>query len=572
MNLLIKKLLENRGLTKQYLEEINNPEYELLQNIDNLCAHLHNIHEKQIRIVVLPDYDMDGIMSGVVGKAGLAALGFKYELFIPNPKEGYGFGKKQVDRLVRSFPDVGAIITCDTGISCVEGVTYAHDEYDIEVLITDHHKESLETTPREIATAVVDPCGLDETYEHPAICGAFVLWQVLDRYAELYGSEIERERIKLLRAFAAVGTISDVMPVLYENRQLIRDGVEIWKGFWRCDKAYTSLLDDAPEDFANAFRGIFALCRDFGEAGKIKSVDALTEEFFGFYLAPTFNAIKRMDGELKTAFDVFMGGNQRASIAYLMELNEKRKEAVNEAFTKLMEQENPYAPYVYITDALPGLLGLLAMKCLGKTGMPCVVVGKIDRTDEEIIFSGSGRAPGWYPFLSRREAGGISGHMAGHEGAFGCSFTETELMRLYTYMKTDVKEIMDKVIEEMGELETVEYDIIISDDGTGDAKPDQTLFLEFLEELESLRPFGVGFPAPSVLLEFDGVEATYNTIGSDKSHLKITLSDGLNILCWSQASFIDNGLPEGRVKVVGMLSTNEFRGNVSAQFAGDIVS
>lgn len=572
MNALIEKFLASRGLTKEDLTTINNPKYEKLNNIDILCARLHEIHDAHKRIVVLPDYDMDGIMSGVVGRAGLAALGFKYGLYIPRPQEGYGFGEHQIERLVNVFPDVEAIITCDTGISCVDGTQYASNEHDIEVLITDHHKEIEETSVRPYASVVVDPCSIDETYAHPQICGAYVFWQVLARYAKLYGTETEQNRIALLKAFAAVGTISDVMPLLYENRQLVRDGIKIWKAFWDCDPYYISLIKDAPDDFSNPFRGIYAICRDFAKEGKIKDSDSLNEEFFGFYLAPTFNSIKRMDGELSNAFDVFFGTTQAKEIQYLMDLNAQRKVEVDEAYNELITQDNPMAPYIYTSNAKPGLMGLLAMKMMSDTGYPSLVVSPHATHDIDLMYSGSGRAPSWYQFISRTEEAGIDGHKAGHEGAFGCRFLPSELDELYDFLCVDVPEVAEKYIQENGSLDTQSYDLVIAPDGSGDTIVDQELFLDFLREIETLRPFGSGFEKPVFKLVFDGMDAAYNAIGKDKNHLKISLVSGLDAICWNQANFVADGIPDKKIEIIGHLETNEFRGNVSAQFVGDIIT
>lgn len=572
MNKMIEMLLNARGMTQEDLAKLEDATHSQLNDLDELCAHLHDIHDANKRLVVLPDYDMDGIMSGVVGKAGLAALGFKYGLYVPRPQEGYGFGPRQIDRLIKAFPDVEAIITCDTGISCAEGARYAKEEHEIEILITDHHKEDPDTTVREHASVVVDPCGIGETYEHPSICGAHVLWQVLDRYAELYGTSAERERISLLRAFAAVGTVSDTMPVTYENRVLIKDGLDIWKGFWDCDRKYLDVLTDAPKDFADAFRGIYAICRDFAAAGKLRGgKDGLNEDFFGFYLAPSFNSVKRMDGELSRGFDVFFGGDQKVEIAYLMELNAQRKEEVDEAYRALAAQDNPMAPYIYMSDAKPGLMGLLAMRMLAETGKPCLVVSGHATRDIDLLYSGSGRSPEWYPFLTRTNESGLEGHRAGHEGAFGCSFLPEELDALYDFLKEDVPAVAQAYIDEFGSLAQSDYDILIRTDGEGDVGIDEPLFLDFIDEVETLRPFGRDWAAPQLMLVFDSTEATYNVMGKEQNHLKMKLDDGMDVICWNQASFIDDGMPDGEIRVLGHLEKNEFRGKVSAQFVGDVV-
>ena len=372
MNRLMELVLAHRGLTPDDLESFENPEHGDLKNIDVLADRLHSIHEDQTKIVIIPDFDMDGIMSGVVGYAGMAELGFNVELFCPDPQEGYGFGTNQIARIIQEYPDVKAIITCDCGISCVEGAQAAADN-GIEVLITDHHMENAATSPRDIVSVIVDPCALDEEYEHPGICGAHVLWQCLDYYARKYSTSDKVEKLRRLRVFAGIGTISDVMPVLYENRALIRDSIEILKEVWRCDKTFTSSLEDASEPYKQAFRGLYAAYKVFLNKNKISSIDGTDEEFFGFYLSPTFNAVKRMDGEMSKAFGVFTGSAQVADMNYLFDLNEERKKLVAKKFDEMMQTDSPLAPFCYISDARKGILGLLAVQAMKTTGLPCIV-------------------------------------------------------------------------------------------------------------------------------------------------------------------------------------------------------
>ena len=119
MNYLVEKTFANRGYTPEYLREINNPYYEELKDIDTLAARLKEIHDAGLPITIIPDFDMDGICAGDCGYGGMAELGFKVILFIPNAAEGYGISAKTIDDVLAVYPDTKVIITCDTGISAV---------------------------------------------------------------------------------------------------------------------------------------------------------------------------------------------------------------------------------------------------------------------------------------------------------------------------------------------------------------------------------------------------------------------------------------------------------------------
>ena len=559
MNRLIELVLEHRGITEADLEAFEDPTHRDLKGVDVLADHLEAIRLANSKIAIIPDFDMDGIMSGTVGYAGLSELGFNAVLSRTEPKNGYGFDAEHIARLLEEHPDVKAIISCDCGISCVDGCQAAIDA-GLEVLITDHHIENAETSPRDIVSVIVDPCAIGEEYEHPGICGAHVFWQCLDYYARKYQPE-KVDRIWWLRVFAGIGTISDVMPVLYENRALIRDTIKIMQQVWSCDPAFTSMLKDASEPFAQTFRGLYSTYKVFQTNNKVGEVADLTEEFFGFYMAPTFNAVKRMDGEMERAFGVFTSKTPADDVRYLYDLNEQRKEAVAEKYEEILAQDNPYAPYCYVTHAKKGILGLLATKLMGDNNMPCIVV--VPNRDGS--YSGSGRSPEWFPFLSM--VGSLGYRMAGHEGAFGCGFDdEDQLYQLFCDIDDQAKQAF-----ETAELKP-ETDFVIATDGTGDTGIDEKLFISFVEELETLRPFGRGFEQPKALLRFDAAEAGWRIIGKDSTHLKITLPQGLDVMCWGQASVMDGGIPTGTIEVVGHLDINEYKGKRSAQMIGDVLS
>ena len=563
MNHLMELVLAHRGLTEADLLSYDDPRRGELKDVDVLCGRLADIRREGKKITIIPDFDMDGIMSGTVGYAGLSELGFNVELFIPNPSDKYGFRAEQIDRLLEEHPGTEVIITCDTGIGCTDGAEYAVSK-GIEVLITDHHLEKEDATARQWATVTVDPYAIGEEYAHPDICGAHVLWQCLYRFATLYGSVKDVERIWKLRIFAGVGTISDIMPVLYENRKLVRDAVDITRETWVAGKPFVDFLDGASEPYKHAFRGLYAAIKSLSNAGKLRGgPDDLNEEVFGFLLSPVFNSVKRLDGDMERAFGVFFGDKQFDDMHYLIELNEERKRIANEKFDELLHGDNPYAPFCYISDAPAGIMGLLATKMLSETGYPCVVVAQ----NKNGTFSGSGRSPKWYPFNTRASAEGF--RVSGHEGAFGCGFGGTEdLDRLVAFLTEDVEKEREAHAGELVE----DTDFVIAPDGSGDVGIDMEMFLDFVDELESYRPFGSGFEMPQAMVDFDAESASWFTMGRDGSHLKAVLPQGFEVICWGEGARLANGKkPTGRIQISGKLSANTYLGVRKAQFSGNFV-
>ncbi len=564
MNKLIEKILENRGITLPEFYALNNPEYPLLRDIDKLVVNLKEVSDRKEAITVLPDFDMDGICSGVLGYVGLAELGFKVNLYIPDPNDGYGFDPSIAEDLLQMYPETKAVITCDTGITCLEGISYLKSK-GIKVFVTDHHIEG----ERSEADVIVDPMRTDETYPHPAICGAFVFYQVLQRYADVFHNGYVQSQISRLRAFAGMGTVSDVMPMLYENRKIVRDAVDIARVFYNNgDRTMVDNLDGCSV-YKAAFRGIHLLYNLYASKGNIKSEEDINEIFFGYYIAPLFNSVKRMSGNMDIAFMAFLGeeDEQKRCIEELYNVNTKRKTFVAKEFDKMMTSQQPFAPYIYLTDSSAGILGLMAMKVTAITGHPVLVLNDngVDGDADHPRYAGSGRSPEWYVCMDRFHG---MARVAGHVGAFGCSVSTFEdLAKLFAFMKADVPAVEDTV-------ETVEVkpDFVIATDASGDVMVDIVLFEEFLDELDEFRPFGRDWPEPWGLFKFaDKDVVTWKVFGKASNHLKIILQSGFELILWNQADKVNNRKPGAVYGVTGMLEHNTYDEGWPVHFKGDLV-
>lgn len=556
MNRLTRLFFDRRGMGDADIAALTDYGHANLMDVDAMSDALHGVRERGDEIVVLPDFDCDGVMSGVVGVAGLDELGFEVGLFIPDPSAGYGFDAGEAARLLREHPGADAVITCDTGVSCREGAEYLKSR-GVTLLVTDHHKEEPETTVRGVADVLVDPCRTDETYAMPGICGAHVFYQVLRRYAEMHEPG-KAARIDRLRAFSGIGTVSDVMPMLHENREVVRYAIDVcrksydWMGRFRVPAFADS------ERYCRAFEGLRCLIAQFEAAGKLQSgSDGIDDGFFGYYLAPVINSVKRMGGSMADAFDLFLGdGDMEESARKLMLLNERRKTETERAYKGIGESEQPWAPYVYVSDAQPGILGLLASKIIGRTGVPAMVV-----REDEGRYHGSGRSPEWYPFLTRTR--GLPVYAAGHEGAFGFGADEAGLDALVSFLASDVDGMRPAPEETMPG-----YDISIGNVEGDDVPIDVGELSGFYEEMQSYRPFGRAFEEPRLLVRITASDAEWRRIGRDQTHLKGVTSEGLTLLCWGQADL----MPEsGEVGIVGKLGVNEFNGTKTLQLVGDVV-
>lgn len=566
---LMNLMLERRGYTSEYLKNIENPYHGQLKSVPETVDYLKFIHDNRLLIVIFPDFDMDGICAGTCDFAGYSELGFNVALYMPDTTKGYGFDASDIDRLIALYPDVSVIMTCDVGITCYDGITRAK-ERGVEVLLTDHHKEKAYPAGCRRAAYTINPMRVDEEYAHPAICGAYVSYQLLMAYAEKYGSADAREQIRRLLVFAGLGTISDSMPLLYENREIVREAINMCRIVYSDGDLFVVQAIRGCDVYRRAFYGLYQTFRLLSDMGKLPNgIYSIDEDFFGYYLAPMFNSVKRMAVNAEHAFSVFFGAEPYENAAYLFDLNEQRKELVAEYFAKIANSvssgNQPFADAgIYISDAPGGITGLIAQKIMGFTGKPVLVL-----REENGVYKGSGRSPEWYPFYTRCSS---KFYIAGHEGAFGAGFTDKrELKAFAAYLSNDVAAVMAQLGEEFFRHAGEYYDFVISADGSEDIDIDILAFREFLADMHRFHPFGKGFEKPKLRLKLNPCdEQTWSVMGSVKQHLKIVMEHGFTVLCWNQAQYVKLEGHTEPVYIDGYLDMSEYNGSHSINFIGTV--
>lgn len=557
MNRLLKTFFDRRSYTDDFLRNLDKKIEGELKDTDLACRLLREAYEKQERVVILPDFDMDGIMAGTIGFAGLSELGFKCSLFLPSTQDGYGFSSLTIDRLVKDYPDTKYLLTCDVGVTCYAGVKRAK-ELGITVIVTDHHKQKEDGVLE--SDAHVNPMRLDEDYPLKTICGAYVLWRVLKYYAKTYCDVNMQDQIERLKVFAGIGTISDTMTLHNDNRQVVNDSVTISRLLFSEDNRWFLDVLDGCDKYKSSFEGLFNVLESFYEKNKIIMEDDINEGFYGFYLAPTFNSVKRLESSILDAFGVFF--DRKGSFGHidvLHDLNEQRKELVNNHYEHLLSSDQPHAPYIYISDAPLGICGLLATKLMKISGLPTIVLN-------DSKFKGSGRSPHWIKFNSILTEAGF--YVAGHESAFGVTVNdEIELLTLYAF----IQNLMDQYSEIASEaIENADYDICISSLDDGDIDFNIPLISEFIYELKTYKPFGQGFMKPVIKLRFKPDDATILTMGEDKKHIKFLLPHGFCAIVWGGGLIKDELTSKDVIELYGDLTINKFMDKRTVTFTSSL--
>lgn len=608
---LFRILKANLGWTPEYLAEINDPSHEELLDVDLLANELRQIFLAGEQIVVMPDFDMDGVTSGVLGWAGLNELGFDAKLYVPDYRRGHDVTVEAVDEAFAQFPSAKAMITCDGGVNSHPGIQRMKD-LGLKALVTDHHVQLDQNSPADV---IVDPERIDETYAHPGICGAFVFYQSLVAYAARYEPG-KLGAIRLLKLFAGIGTVSDVMPLFYENRQVVKDSLSIARLLYHSipdadlvteyDVETTTLMmllraqEHAPE-YVSVFEGFAVALRAFREhgplfevmdregrpmmengapmirrkQGKLRSMSDLTEEFYAFYMAPAFNAIRRVGGSMHDAFGVFTADTPEQKLVHaqnVLDTNEFRKEQTKLWVEKLDEEDQPLADRgVWLTDAPTGMLGLLASNLMRERNGPVVVVRRPSSTSSPV--GGSARAPHWFKIISTLTPFGFVA--VGHENACGVRAKDmADLVRLADTMEAQAQSQLASLIASGALAAEAKADLVLGPEDDCDAElfdVEEVLLLS--KGIDSIAPFGHGFPRPEIDLVVDLARCSIGVLGKDESHLKIVLPIGMKLLWWGEASRLADlkdiaaSLVPGHsiVRFRTRLSVNVFMGNESVQ-------
>ncbi|MCY1718561.1 DHH family phosphoesterase [Microbacterium sp. SL62] len=607
-NSLFGILARNRGWTSEFLVSINDPTHDELKDVGRMADELERIRLSGEQLVVLPDFDMDGITSGTLGWAGLNELGFNVRLYVPDYQRGHDVTVEAIQELRAQFPDATAIITCDGGINSNEGIEEAR-RLGFTTLVTDHH---MELPPGSVADIAVNPVRMVETYAHDGICGAYVLHQVLMAYTTRY-QPAKEGAIAKLKLFAGIGTVSDVMPLQYENRKMVRDSLSLARLLYvpiplddtetpyNVENSTLMMLLRSQKHhpaYVSVFEGFALMMQAFKEhrkpvldsegnpvldaqgnptfkTGKLRTLGELNEEFYAYYLAPAFNAIRRIGGSMNDAFGAFCAATAAEKMAHAKAIiagNELRKELSAQYIEKLWTEDQPLAESgVYFTDAPTGMLGLIAGSVLQDTGWPVVVVQR--PTDPSAPLGGSARAPSWFPIITTMTQLGFTA--VGHEQACGVRASNLDELTLFAELLRDAASGIHARMLVSGELDVTQgADLVIgSADDCHAPLGDTEDLMDLTLGIESIAPFGHGFERPTIELVIDLTRCSISTMGSQKQHVRIILPNTMKVLWWNAAERVSelreralSPTPgESALRVRVDLSINSFRGTQSVQ-------
>lgn len=494
---IIEQLLYNRGIIgetagKEDLEKFLNPNFDrdffdpqLLADFDRAIKRIKKAIGGKEKIGIYADYDADGIPGAALLYKALSILGADPKVYIPARVDGYGFNKEGIDYLISEGCKI--IISVDLGIRELKFAKYIQKK-SVDLIITDHHEPGDELPQ---ALAVINPKRADSKYPFTELSGAGVVYKIIQGLAKIYPDKINEKFLKWNLDLLAIATISDVVPLISENRLIAKFGLTVLRKTKNIGLQELYKISDIDQN----------------------KIDVYT---VGFQIGPRINAPGRLDlatesFKLLTTNDI----NQAyKSAKHLNEKNEKRQmemEKIFQSATKIIEKNKLSDNKIIIVknpDWQKGVIGPVASRLVEKYFRPAIVLSETDG-----VLDGSCRSISSFDItkaLSSAERLLIG--FGGHAGAAG--------LHLKTEKFEDFKNAMynhsEKNISAADLLPKISIDLELAKGKIG---------INLFKELEKLEPFGLGNPRP-VFLTTNIRLLSHRLVGRENKHLQLKFSNG----------------------------------------------
>ena len=501
---LIKDLLEKRGQESQHqIEKFMNPEYKDFknpfdfENMEKIVNRIISARENKEKIFIYGDYDVDGISGTAFLTRFFNEIGIDTNYYIPSRNEtDYGVSKKSIDYFHKRQGKL--VITVDTGYNTIEDVRYAKS-LGMEVIVTDHHKTVKEKFDDEIL--YLNP-KLSKTYKFQYLSGAGVAFKLAQGLCMSLG--LDMGIIYKYLDIVMIGTIADVVPMIDENRLIIKKGLKIIKN--------------------TKVKGLSYLLNYLRLNKK-----TLTTTDVSYYISPLINSLGRV-GISRMGADFFLKEDEFDLYNIIEEMKEQNrqrrtleKHIYDDAMRKIKNLKLPLdkLSVIFLSSAKwhPGVIGVVSSRLTIKFNVPVILVA-ID---------------GDYGKASCRSVGNISifnllsnvKHLleryGGHDLAAGFVVHKEKLNELREYFIRTIhrlKEEDNKAKKDYGK--SFDFELSVKDLGEkafdfmekmgpfGSNNP-HPLFFDRNLKLENIKRFGVDFRHFNGIIYKDNI--SYNAVG-----------------------------------------------------------
>jgi single-stranded-DNA-specific exonuclease len=486
-----------RNFFRPHFKQLHDP--FLMKDMDKAVERIHKALIEGEKIFVYGDYDVDGVTSTAILYKAIRKLGGKVSFYIPErQKDGYGLSENGVRQIKQKGGNL--IITVDCGITAVEESRLINN-LGMEMIICDHHQPGPELPP---AVAILDPKieGCEYPFRELAGCGvAFKLTQALyQRLGEPFHKLID------LLELVAVGTSADIVPLLDENRVLVKFGLE--KINTQPGIALQALLEVSRMQYRE-----------------------ITPNQIVFFLAPRINAVGRM-GDASKAVYMFISDdyNYAQKIARMLEVDNRARRSIDEETfreaVELIEEKEKIllnnGLVLYKEGWHQGVIGIVASRVVEKYNRPTVLLSVNDG-----IAKGSARSiPGVDIYGALQKCSHLIKEFGGHKYAAGITIESDKLpefTRCFNEaVKTDYPEIEKQSLEIEKEIELSEIDAAI------------------LRYLKMMKPYGPSNMRP--LFSSSGVKVKGKIKILAERHLKFKISQNgivIDAIYFNSADFLE---------------------------------
>ena len=526
-SLLVQRNIDTFKKAKEFfrpsLEDLHDP--FLLKDMDRAVSRIEKAIIDNENILIYGDYDVDGTTSVSLVSSYLKTITNHIATYIPDRyDEGYGISYQGID--FASDNNFSLIIALDCGIKAIEKVSYASQK-NVDFIICDHHKPGNEI-PK--ATAVLNPKRVDCTYPYKELCGCGVGFKLVHALASRRGQTIED--IQQYLDLVATAIAADIVPITGENRILTYYGLEVIN--------------------SNPRNGIKAIIHQINKK-KLTITDVV------FIIAPRINAAGRIKHgnyavELLTEMNYEAALDFAASIEkFNLERKELDKKITHEALQQIesANEKEKFSTVVYSENWHKGVIGIVASRLIESFYRPTLVFTKSGNK----LAASARSVKGFDVYEALNECSEFIEQFGGHKYAAGLTLDPKNYSAFKNKFEEVVKATIDKklLIPEI----TIDLELELSE-----------ITPKFFRILQQMGPFGPQNMKPVFKTTSVRDNGYGKTVGSDKSHLKLSIIDGADQKTYNAIGFgLGNKIKsiKGDFDIAYSLDENEWKGNTSIQ-------
>ncbi len=503
----------------------------LMADMQNAVDILRRAKKEQRRIMIVGDYDADGITGTALLYETFKAVGIQQVICrLPHRiHDGYGFQSHIIDEARRDRIDL--IVTVDNGVSSHDAIALAK-EHGMEVIVCDHH-----TIPAALpaADAILHPKREDDDYPFPELTGVGVAYKLAQALCPRLLPSAEAERfLKWSLDLVAIGTVADCATVMGENRVLIKYGLIVIEKTKR-----------------PGLQKVLNFC-----VGKNPSYDAT---LIGFRIAPRINAAGRLshpDTSLKLLLTHDMVDAERLA-RELQALNAKRQEQTIRAVSQAKELLSDEVIHEKILiarhkDWHPGIVGLIAGRLTEEYHRPSIIFH--EHRDGKTLVASARSTEHFNIIEAITQQKDLLVRFGGHSQAAGCSVAPEKYDAFCENMKALANETLSE--EQLYPVVTIDCEL----------RPEQ-MTMALKREIDTLEPYGIGNERPVFLLRNVTIQRI-NPVGKEKAHVQLwfeTPQKTIKGIAFQQGYLAEKLSTGGVVNAACHLTENTWNGETSLE-------